>query len=382
LYYNEKLAGESFKFSWFAGIVSLLVLLGSGYASYKIYVRYDVPVTVEGDKIGQIGGWLILVAIGITLSPLRIATNIFIPPDFFNSYLWSGLTNFDASSRSMLTALLMFFELVTNVFLLVFSILIIALFFHRRSILPRMIIIFYTIHLVYLILDNFFAINLQPDLFSSADKATAFSTIFGALFAYIIWVPYFLISKRVKRTFVEQSVNNKEENSVHVVQENLYGTSKKSKKWLLILAGIITVFIILMTRLSTMLDRKPQVLTQNLQTYPSEFDYPPPEKLTHRTPVSQSWKYAILKCLNRRENEIQLGIITVNEYTSALNVLDSLEQGVSFKELAIRQSMHPSNSEGGELGWFTISELDKRFQVALKNVSRGTHTGIINMQPE
>lgn len=149
----------------------------------------------------KIGGWLILLAIGLVLTPLRVL--VFLGKDFvpiFTTKTWSVLTTPGTGAYHPLWAPILMFEGVGNTVLIVFSVIVAIYFFQKRRIVPKLMIALLLSNLFFVGAD-YFAANLIPGVGSQKD--VEFMREFaGVVIACSIWVPYFLVSKRVKATFV------------------------------------------------------------------------------------------------------------------------------------------------------------------------------------
>lgn len=66
-----------------------------------MFKSYNVPVLFDPDEQEQIEGWLILVAIGLTVTPLRFATISLIRQNIFDSNVWNNLIDIDTSTRNL-----------------------------------------------------------------------------------------------------------------------------------------------------------------------------------------------------------------------------------------------------------------------------------------
>ncbi len=203
LTYDKGLDSAQFKFSWPACIFVLFVLVLSSYLSVRIFHGYDIPVTCDSNMQKQIGGWLILVAIGLTITPLRVCYDMFNSPEFLNSNVWNSLIGFDTSTRNLLTGLLIIVETLYNFTFLVFSLLVVFLFYNRRTILPRFAIILFSTALIFLIIDTSAAFTLNPQVYTASDRQASYKEITRELINASIWIPYFIYSKRVRHTFVK-----------------------------------------------------------------------------------------------------------------------------------------------------------------------------------
>jgi transglutaminase-like putative cysteine protease len=178
--------------SWFAVIFSLGVLAVGLFLAYRLFI-YDPKPSLDGSEGEEIGGWLFLVAIGIIFSPFRLLWDFLVANEFYENQTWTGL--YLLKNWPMLA--LLTFELISNILLIIFSVLLMALFFKRRSSLPRMITIYY-ISLVSIQVIDIAAVNLL------SDDDVSYQPLIQALIVASIWIPYFNLSQRVNETFVER----------------------------------------------------------------------------------------------------------------------------------------------------------------------------------
>ncbi len=58
----------------------------------------------------------------------------------------------------------------------------------------------------------------------------------------------------------------------------------------------------------------------------------------------------------------------------AQKVIQSLEKGAKFEDVAKKESMDPSKDNGGDLGWFTPDRMDKSFADAVTALKPGEYT--------
>jgi len=149
-----------------------------------------------------LGGWLILVGIGVVLSPIRLGAMFFtVLVPVFTDGTWEALTTPGAENYHPLWGPLLIFEILSNlVFLVGFSVLTI-LFFRKSKFFPKTYIALAFLTICFIVLDAWactFVLTDQPMF----DPETA-TELFRSLVAFAIWAPYMMISKRVKNTFVE-----------------------------------------------------------------------------------------------------------------------------------------------------------------------------------
>jgi Protein of unknown function (DUF2569) len=152
------------------------------------------------NKYNKIGGWLILCAVGLLLFPVQTAVSLFtdiIPALSGNN--WFILTSPDSVSYHPLWGPLLIMELVGNVGFLGFSIPVISFFFTRRKFVPKLAVVFIASNLIFVGLDYYLTriILIKSDPVNLESIANFIRTLVASL----IWISYFLFSKRVKKTF-------------------------------------------------------------------------------------------------------------------------------------------------------------------------------------
>jgi len=158
-------------------------------------------VQPENWKYSRIGGWLVLVAIGLCLSLLLHTGFIFTGLlTFLTSRTWPILTTPGASSYHPLWAPLIIFEWMMNSFCITIEAMLLDLLFKRLRFFPKAMIAYLFIAFALVSVDYVLSRKI-PFLAMQNDSAKRISFVrTGVVCA--IWVPYFLRSKRVKGTFV------------------------------------------------------------------------------------------------------------------------------------------------------------------------------------
>ncbi|MEO1011464.1 MAG: DUF3857 domain-containing protein [Bacteroidota bacterium] len=198
-YLTHDPAMSDFKLSWIS-IVLFMVSLASGiFFALKIYKEYNPNPSGNGPE-QAIGGWLVLPAIGLVLSPILLLVQIF-DQDTFNHTMWSAFYNTESGQS---TALLMLYtaEQCYNYLFLIFNILLIILFFKKRTSLPRLITLYYALSFVVPLLDLFLVEQLMPDQMGTIETQATYKDIGRSFIGALIWIPYFAVSQRVKNTFL------------------------------------------------------------------------------------------------------------------------------------------------------------------------------------
>jgi len=154
----------------------------------------DAPASLNG-----IGGWLILLAIGQLLLPLRFIKPIWdVLSTAINTSSWRMLTDPIESGYNAWWAPALLFELFFGVGAFLFALLLIALFFTKRAAWRRAFALFLIFSFLGAVLDTVFVDRIpsvaEPVLTSVAGLAPF-------VLAAAIWIPYVSFSKRVKATF-------------------------------------------------------------------------------------------------------------------------------------------------------------------------------------
>jgi len=144
---------------------------------------------VAGNGCESIGGWLILVGLGVFLTPINPLIILF---GYTESYfVWS--TWFDWESSLILT-----FEIIANSVTFVFGVGLIFAFVRKRKLLPYCFVGFRVWLILVALLDHGLVMWLWEEMASQEDVKVFFKLVVNSM----IWCPYMLLSKRVKGTFV------------------------------------------------------------------------------------------------------------------------------------------------------------------------------------
>jgi len=155
----------------------------------------------EEEKLTGLGGWLILVGLGIVFSPVKIVTMVFpIYMEIFSNGSWELLTTAGTQYYNSMWMPYLLIEMIVNIVFLVTWLYIAFLFFTKKKLFKKVYIAMLVLSLLFIFLDAVSIRLILPDepIF---DPDTTKELIRG-LIAVLIWVPYVLVSKRVKLTFV------------------------------------------------------------------------------------------------------------------------------------------------------------------------------------
>jgi hypothetical protein len=160
------------------------------------------PGQDAGKSYSKIGGWLILCAVGLVLYPLQTLFSLVteIVPAVFSDN-WAALTSPTDPGYHTLWAPLVIAELVGSIGFFIWSIFIVIFFFQRRHWTPRLVIFFMIANIIFVGADyfiiNFFLVR------TNSVNVDAIINFVRTVVAGAIWIPYFLFSGRVDKTFIE-----------------------------------------------------------------------------------------------------------------------------------------------------------------------------------
>jgi FtsH-binding integral membrane protein len=147
------------------------------------------PAFATDSDLKGIGGWLIVHAVGLGIAPLVSLVAVFTDLRILNAASYqAGL-----HARPGL-AILILFEASTNVIMFLGLIGLNILFYRTRRSFRRWIIAFLIAAFVVTLCDHLWTMHFLP--------STTWTAVAQRLVAALIWVPYFLQSRRVKQTFV------------------------------------------------------------------------------------------------------------------------------------------------------------------------------------
>ncbi|WP_020615471.1 DUF2569 domain-containing protein [Paenibacillus daejeonensis] len=159
--------------------------------------KFNRSLTIEG-----LGGWLILVQIGLYLTLLLIgyysATGTI--PILLDSEFWTVLTSPDLEFYHPAVGPIIIFEAAYNFLLFGFIIYILICFYQKKWIVPRLMIIFYSLSFLLAVADAFLVFNIP--FLRELDEGETMRDLGRSAMTCAIWIPYFRKSVRVQNTFV------------------------------------------------------------------------------------------------------------------------------------------------------------------------------------
>lgn len=159
---------------------------------------------IHKNNLTGIGGWLILVAIRIVFGAISL---LFFIASNLKDFVFSGDLNVLSSidSPDYIPGFLASYivEFVINTAFLVGYCYLVYLFFTKNYKTPKFFIVIEIAYVVFLIVDMFYSIVM----FDYEVDNAAIKEIIKNIIGCCIWVPYFLVSVRVKNTFVNGRPN-------------------------------------------------------------------------------------------------------------------------------------------------------------------------------
>jgi hypothetical protein len=148
------------------------------------------PTFSTGSDLEGIGGWLILVAIGLALAPLRSIHGIYATL----RVLYGSRFEHVFSVHPGLAGLILF-EAATNTIFLIALIALNYLFYQKKKSFPSLMITFLVSEVTLILIDQIVTMHFYP-----RHPAT---TLISNTVTAAVWIPYYLCSARVKATFVK-----------------------------------------------------------------------------------------------------------------------------------------------------------------------------------
>lgn len=155
----------------------------------------------ENNELNGLDGWLVLVGIGLVLAPLLILKNIVETLLAYVDLFVQISAEYELTSVGERLRALMIGEVIVQSILLLASVLLIFLFFKKHYLFPR---VYMAVLLSALVLIGLDALIMYRFIAAEDMDITNVMTLLGrTLLQCLIWIPYMLMSKRVKNTFIE-----------------------------------------------------------------------------------------------------------------------------------------------------------------------------------
>ena len=166
----------------------------------------SVPGRTSGDYFHpqpqpKIRGWLILIAVGLVANLVQSLNASLQVLKFFDAPVWSRLTDptSPAFHPGWRTAII--YQAVAVSVFVIFSLSAVILFFGRRRVFPKLFIVMVPIMFVLSFVGHYLWGQIPVVASTPAHTRMVYVLVLNFI-ALHIWIPYFLVSKRVKRTFI------------------------------------------------------------------------------------------------------------------------------------------------------------------------------------
>lgn len=147
-----------------------------------------------------IGGWLYLVAVGLFVAPIRIGAEIVKGLLPLEPATWHAIATPGTRAYHPLFGPLIVGELVVNIALLIWAGVLLYLFFGKRRAFPAMMIMFLITRVLFQAAD--LGVALMIPIAAAGIGPDVYGGLAGGILVTLLWVPYFIRSRRVEATFV------------------------------------------------------------------------------------------------------------------------------------------------------------------------------------
>ncbi len=203
-------------------IATLAVAIAGGFIWLGgfLYRLDPKPPPRGGDPtLTGLRGWLIYVGFAFLVAPIRLGYQIWTMVPSLTVDSWANLTNRASETYHAFAAPLVIAELACNIGLLTLSIVLLLLFFKKRSSVPNFYIAFIWTSLLINALDLLAVLSI-PSL-AEAVTFKDWSSLSVSTVAAAVWSTYFKRSVRVRSTFVRTYAPTVETPAEPVVQADL-----------------------------------------------------------------------------------------------------------------------------------------------------------------
>jgi len=145
------------------------------------------PAEYQNQNYERVGGLLLLVAFGLSLTALT-----------------NGILILRSAKVDYVPVIVIIIEWVSALFYVALPIILLIILFLKKRFFPKMMVSFLMLHLIVAIMAYFGwkYVYLRDAAIFEKSFFFAKCVVVSAVIGCCIWIPYFFISERVKRTFV------------------------------------------------------------------------------------------------------------------------------------------------------------------------------------
>ncbi|NRF94800.1 DUF2569 domain-containing protein [Paenibacillus frigoriresistens] len=151
----------------------------------------------EKAKLYGFGGWLYLVALGFLLT---FGSSLIYLIDTILPIYQNGLLS-ELHEENWKYSLVIIYETVINIFFVIFPVFLVYLGLKKKKLLRILVINFYIINFAFNI-SYYLITNTIEEMATHEFMSEQGRNIVKSLVTCLIWIPYFINSKRVKNTYI------------------------------------------------------------------------------------------------------------------------------------------------------------------------------------
>jgi len=167
----------------------------------------------------------------------------------------------------------------------------------------------------------------------------------------------------------------KAELAVYSGQRKPPNNSPEANSEEVIMKELVSLELMKQESISKGLDKQPMVIATIEQQERTALAGAAIQNFMANNPVSdEDAKKIYDEQMGKPTTEFNARHILVEEQDEAVAIIELLDKGSDFSELAKEKSTGPSGASGGELGWFNESQMVKPFSEAAAQLEKGQYT--------
>jgi hypothetical protein len=163
---------------------------------------------LDNSHLRGIGGWLIVILIGLFATVIAFVVQINDSMKFFEPDLWHSLTTYDSEIYHPLFGTWIIYETALNILTAFLIIFILVLMFKKSRLFPKLMIFYFISAIFFRGIDYYLGYIVLSDLSKVTDVLNTnpdINDLIRSVVQAAVWVPYFMKSKRVKVTFLNEN---------------------------------------------------------------------------------------------------------------------------------------------------------------------------------